>query len=38
LDHQFFHRGEGLVAGLDRELEFGQNLAHNAGSFFIRTE
>ena len=38
LDHQFFHCGKGLVAGLDRKLEFTQNLAHHAGRFFIRAE
>ena len=38
LGHQLLDRGKRLIAGLDMEFQFTQNLADYAGRFFVRAE
>jgi len=38
LGHQSFDRSKRLVAGLDMEFQFIQDLADYAGRFFVRAE
>jgi len=36
--HQLLHRGKGLGAGVDFEVQFGENLRDRARSFLVGTE
>ncbi len=38
LSRKLFDRSEGLVAGLDLEIQFAQDLGDDAGGLFVRTE
>ena len=38
LGHQLLNRGKRLVARVNRELEFAENLRHRAGGFFLGAE